>query len=45
MHLEEPKCAIKAAVENEEISPSRYMTYVQLMSEDTGDNYRRNDFK
>jgi len=45
MHLEEPKCAIKAAVDNEEIASSRYMTYMQLMSEDTGDNYRRNDFK
>ena len=45
MHLEEPKCAIKAAVDNEEIATSRYMTYMQLMSEDTGESYRRNDFK
>jgi len=44
-HLEEPKCAIKAAVDNEEIATSRYMTYMQLMSEDTGESYRRNDFK
>ena len=45
IHMEEPKCAIKAAVEKEEIAPSRYMTYVQLMTEDSGDSYRRNDFK
>ena len=45
MHLEEPKCAIKAAVDNEEIATSRYMTYMQLISEDTGESYRRNDFK
>lgn len=44
-HLEEPKCAIKLAVENKEISESRYLTYLQLMSEDSDDNYRRNDFK
>ena len=39
------KKEIKAAVENEKIAPSRYMTYLQLMSEDMSDNYRRNDFK
>ncbi|MEJ6505526.1 MAG: ribosome small subunit-dependent GTPase A [Crocinitomicaceae bacterium] len=45
MHLEEPRCAIKAAVEAQEISESRYLTYLQLMTEDSSDNHRRNDFK
>lgn len=44
MHLNEPHCAVKAAVESEEISPSRYQSYVQLMLEDSSDPYRRNEF-
>lgn len=35
LHVDEPKCAIKAAVENEEIAPSRYQSYLQLLEEDT----------
>ena len=45
MHIEEPRCAIKKAVETKEISESRYITYLQLMTEDSSDNHRRNDFK
>jgi len=44
LHLNEPHCAVKAAVETEEISPSRYQSYVQLMLEDSSDPYRRNEF-
>jgi ribosome biogenesis GTPase len=44
LHLNEPHCAVKAAVEAEEISPSRYQSYVQLMLEDNSDPYRRNEF-
>lgn len=44
LHLNEPHCAVKAAVESEEISPSRYQSYVQLMLEDSSDPYRRNEF-
>ena len=44
LHLNEPHCAVKAAVEAEEISPSRYQSYVQLMLEDSSDPYRRNEF-
>jgi ribosome biogenesis GTPase len=44
LHLNEPHCAVKAAVESEEISPSRYQSYVQLMLEDNSDPYRRNEF-
>jgi len=41
-HLNEPKCAVKAAVESGEISESRYATYLQLMTEDENETYRRN---
>jgi ribosome biogenesis GTPase / thiamine phosphate phosphatase len=41
-HLEEPKCAVKAAVEAETIPFSRYNTYLQLVMEDPDDAYRRN---
>jgi ribosome biogenesis GTPase len=44
LHLNEPHCAVKAAVETEDISPSRYQSYVQLMLEDSSDPYRRNEF-
>ena len=44
-HLEEPKCAIKKAVDEEKIASSRYLTYLQLMSEDSSESYRKNDFK
>jgi ribosome biogenesis GTPase len=32
LHVEEPKCAVKVAVENEEISPSRYKSYLQIIA-------------
>lgn len=41
-HLNEPKCAVKEAVENETIAGSRYSTYVQLLTEDENDVHRRN---
>ena len=44
LHLNEPHCAVKEAVETEEISPSRYQSYLQLMLEDSSDPYRRNEF-
>ena len=42
LHLKEPNCAIKDAVESGEIFESRYTTYVQLMEEDESDIYRKN---
>ena len=45
LHLEEPSCAIKSAVQNGEIYETRYISYLQLMNEDKGDPYRRNEFK
>lgn len=41
-HLNEPKCAVKDAVDNETIAGSRYATYVQLLTEDENDVHRRN---
>lgn len=41
-HMNEPKCAVKEAVENGTIPKSRYATYIQLMTEDSSDPYRKN---
>ena len=41
-HMNEPSCAVKAAVESGEIFESRYLTYVQLMEEDENDIHRKN---
>lgn len=39
LHLDEPKCAIKAAVESGDIASSRYKSYLQML-EDESTNYR-----
>ncbi len=44
LHLKEPGCAVKAAVESGEIYESRYQTYVQLMEEDETEVYRKSVF-
>jgi ribosome biogenesis GTPase len=41
-HLNEPKCAVKDAVENGQISESRYASYHQLMIEDENETFRKN---
>ncbi len=43
-HLNEPKCAVKAAVESGQIAESRYATYLQLMLEDESEVYRKNNY-
>ncbi len=43
-HLNEPKCAVKEAVEKGEIFESRYQTYYQLMTEDQSEVYRKNEY-
>lgn len=43
-HINEPKCAVKEAVENGNIDESRYQTYIQLMTEDENDIHRKNEF-
>jgi len=44
LHLDEPKCAIKNALENNEISWSRYRSYVQMIT-DEEENYRVDIYK
>ena len=41
LHLEEPKCAVKDALENDELHWSRYQSYKQIIEGDE-ENYRRN---
>lgn len=43
-HLNEPNCAIKKAIETGDIYESRYQTYVQLMTEDNSEVYRKNEY-
>ncbi len=40
MHLEEPKCAVKKALENDEIAWSRYKSYLQIL-EGEEEHYRK----
>ncbi|MBM1108132.1 ribosome small subunit-dependent GTPase A [Aurantibacter crassamenti] len=43
LHLDEPNCAIKEALENDELAWSRYRSYVQMVAGDD-DNYRIDDY-
>ena len=40
MHVEEPKCAVKDALEHEEIAWSRYKSYLQIL-EGEEEHYRK----
>ena len=40
MHIEEPKCAVKDALENEEVAWSRYKSYLQIL-EGEDEHYRK----
>ena len=41
LHLKEPQCAVKEALENEEISWSRYKSYLQIIEgEEESEHYR-----
>lgn len=44
LHINEPDCAVKAAVEKGEIALSRYMSYLQLVEGDEGP-YRTDNFQ
>jgi len=41
MHIEEPKCAVKEALEKDEIAASRYRSYVKIIEGD--DQHYRTD--
>lgn len=40
LHLDEPKCAVKVALENDEIAWSRYRSYVQMLTGEEDSPYR-----
>ena len=40
VHINEPKCAIKDAVEEGEIAPFRYINYLSMYNDDDDENYR-----
>lgn len=44
LHLDEPKCAVKKAIEENKIAPSRYRSYVQLLTGED-DNYRTDIYR
>ncbi|MDT0555789.1 ribosome small subunit-dependent GTPase A [Patiriisocius hiemis] len=44
LHIEEPKCAVKEALENEEIAWSRYRSYLQIM-EGEDEHYRKDNYQ
>jgi len=45
LHKEEPKCAIKEALENEKIAWSRYKSYLQILEGDEETHYRKNNYE
>ena len=40
LHLDEPKCAVIEALENDEVAASRYRSYVQMVTGDEDNPYR-----
>lgn len=40
LHLDEPKCAVKEALENDEVAWSRYRSYVQMLTGEEDNPYR-----
>ena len=43
LHVNEPKCAVKEALDNEEIAWSRYKSYLQIL-EGEEEHYRKNNY-
>ena len=41
MHVNEPGCAVREAVENHYISESRYKSYINILEDETDDKYRK----
>ncbi|MCQ2073826.1 MAG: ribosome small subunit-dependent GTPase A [Bacteroidaceae bacterium] len=39
-HINEPDCAVREAVEAGKINPSRYMSYLSMMEDESGNKYR-----
>jgi len=45
LHLDEPKCAVREALEEGQLAWSRYRSYVQMMEEDITENYRMDMYR
>lgn len=45
LHLDEPKCAVKQALEEGKIAWSRYRSYVQMLEEDVAESYRTDIYR
>ena len=44
LHINEPKCAVKLALENGEIAPSRYRSYLNMLEQDE-ESFRINPYE
>ena len=44
LHVDEPKCAVKEALDNDEVSWSRYQSYLQILNGDE-DTYRMDNYE
>jgi ribosome biogenesis GTPase len=44
LHINEPKCAVKLALENGEIAPSRYKNYLNMLEQDD-ESFRINRYE
>ncbi|MGB8703791.1 MAG: ribosome small subunit-dependent GTPase A, partial [Gillisia sp.] len=44
LHLDEPKCAVKAALETGEVAWSRYKSYLQIMNGEDEQQYRIDNY-
>jgi len=44
LHINEPQCAVKQAVEKGEIAKSRYDNYISIFNEDEAENYRQKGY-
>ncbi|MBI2258899.1 MAG: ribosome small subunit-dependent GTPase A [Flavobacteriia bacterium] len=44
LHINEPECAVKKAVDLDIINSSRYQNYLQMMNEEEEDTHRKNKF-
>ena len=45
LHKNEPKCAVKAALEDGDIAWSRYQSYLQILEGDDEQHYRKNNYQ
>jgi ribosome biogenesis GTPase len=44
LHLHEPQCAVKLALEQNQIAPSRYKSYTQILEGDD-EHYRTDNYE